>query len=111
MAKAETKNKTVKKMVEVEVDEPVVVLTLTMQEACALRLLTGCVGGTPDGTIREFTDGIFNSLLPIVKAPYSHHSRCVYANVSLMPNLDNFLIANEISSKAKEEILKLYPMN
>ncbi len=35
-----------------------VTLTLSRKEALALFLLTGCVGGTPRKTIREFTEPI-----------------------------------------------------
>ena len=107
MAKAELKNKIVKKMVEVMVNEPAnVVLTLTLQEACALRVLTGSVGGCSNGTIREFTDGIFNSLTSVVNAP---NLKCVFADVALAPNSKNELVANGIANSAKVEILKLYP--
>lgn len=115
MAKAEVNKTIIKKMIEVEEDvKSEVVLTLTMQEACALRVLTGSISGVPNGTIREYTDRIFNTLCSVVDDPMPNLYPQVYATVAFMPDptINSFcpnLVPNEKSSTTKEAILKLYP--
>jgi len=66
MAKATkiTEKKRIRKTVEVTTG---INLELSLEEAIALRLLVGKIGGNPTGTIRIYTDSIYHTLIPIVE--------------------------------------------
>lgn len=60
MAKAEVKTDMVTKMVETEVEENTVVLTLTEREAFVIKWLVGNVNG--GGEVRRATSAIYDAL-------------------------------------------------
>lgn len=66
MANILKSSKTVEKLVETR--EDVFVLTLSTDEARALRSVVGYVSGDSDNTPRKYTDAIYNALVPHVAA-------------------------------------------
>ena len=93
-------------MADVRVEgQPKVIITLTMQEACALKILLGSIGGRPDGTIRELLGPLWDQMI-MIRVPDDEY---VYASVEERPESAMLKICCEHSTNAVADIYKMYP--
>ena len=73
------------KKVEVEIPVNEIVLTLSLEEALAVRIVLGQISGVVEGTVREYTDKIHKALADKVpKLPADFYGVYVRADVDIL---------------------------
>ena len=99
------KAKTVTKTEEVKVTKKVITgitLELSLEEAVALYILTGKVGGNPTGSIRLYTNGMYNLIGDLLNLDGMYNKEFVKADVNYEVAKDGCFAQDWIKEQVKK---------